>query len=133
MINLRPHHILCIQGYIGKGYNKEFIKNMDEIVKQLRENSNIFINIIYKEDDICKFCPNRNENNKCKDSYKVKYIDQKVVKYFKLEEKNYKYIDILNEIKENINMDKMKDICSSCSWYKNNYCKDILIKKSNNK
>ncbi|MDD7224175.1 MAG: DUF1284 domain-containing protein, partial [Lachnospiraceae bacterium] len=32
MITLRPHHLLCTQGYSGKGYSDDFVENMDKIV-----------------------------------------------------------------------------------------------------
>lgn len=39
MIKLRPHHLLCTQGYSGNGYSDNFVKNMDYITEMLR-NSN---------------------------------------------------------------------------------------------
>lgn len=36
MIKLRPHHLLCTQGYSGKGYSREFVENMTEIVKSIK-------------------------------------------------------------------------------------------------
>ena len=33
---MRPHHLLCTQGYSGKGYSQEFVRNMDHWVKRLR-------------------------------------------------------------------------------------------------
>lgn len=28
MFKIRPHHLMCMQAYIGKGYSKDFIENM---------------------------------------------------------------------------------------------------------
>ena len=28
MIHLRPHHLLCTQGYSGKGYDENFVAHM---------------------------------------------------------------------------------------------------------
>ena len=36
MIKLRPHHLLCTQGYSGKVYSREFVENMTEIVKSIK-------------------------------------------------------------------------------------------------
>ena len=36
-IVLRPHHLLCTQGYSGHGYSEAFVEHMNDIVHQLRE------------------------------------------------------------------------------------------------
>ena len=89
MIKLRPHHLLCTQGYSGKGYSREFVENMTEIVKSIK-NEKVQVQLIFSEDDICSKCPNLSENNICK-SDTVNIIDNKVIKYFELEEKIYEY------------------------------------------
>ena len=52
MIKLRPHHLLCTQGYSGKGYSREFVENMTEIVKSIK-NEKVQVQLIFSEDDIC--------------------------------------------------------------------------------
>ena len=37
MIVLRPHHLLCTQGYSGHGYDDAFVEHMNDVVHQLRE------------------------------------------------------------------------------------------------
>ena len=31
MIHLRPHHLLCLQAFRGKGYSESFVKKMTEV------------------------------------------------------------------------------------------------------
>lgn len=52
MIKLRPHHLLCTQGYSGKGYSKEFVENITEIVELIKK-ENAQVQLIFLEDDIC--------------------------------------------------------------------------------
>ena len=33
-IVLRPHHLLCTQGYSGKGYDNDFVAHMTDVVHQ---------------------------------------------------------------------------------------------------
>lgn len=80
IIKLRGHHLLCLQGYQGYGYDCKFGKNMTKIHKKLNivttndnddnDNSNTNnknninnIKIIVNDiaDDLCKFCPNLKE------------------------------------------------------------------------
>lgn len=126
MIKLRPHHILCIQNYKGKGYSFEFTENMDRIVETLRHNTKQEIEIIFSKDDICDKCPNKQGNNLCTSDYKVRIIDNNVIKYLDLKEGVYRYDYILNLLKNNIDKNRFKYICGQCEWYKKGICTDIV-------
>ena len=127
MTKLRPHHLLCTQGYRGKGYSKEFVENMTEIVRTIK-NEKVQVQLIFSEDDICSKCPNLSENNICK-SNTVNMIDNKVIKYFELEEKVYEYESLIRYIKSHITRKIMDDICGNCEWYSISKCKKIMLAK----
>lgn len=126
MIELRPHHLLCTQGYSGKGYSLEFVNNMDKIVYNLR-NSNVDIALTFKADNICNCCPNLKLDNKCKSEDKILAMDSKVIKYFNLEEKVYNYNEINSNINSNMNLEIMNDICGNCEWYPISSCKKNIL------
>jgi hypothetical protein len=50
-VRLRPHHLLCLLTYVGKGYSAEFIENYDRIAARLSEGEDI--EIVAGPDDIC--------------------------------------------------------------------------------
>ena len=127
MIKLRPHHLLCTQGYRGKGYSKEFVENMTKIVRSIK-NEKVQVQLIFSEDDICSKCPNLSENNICK-SNTVNMIDNKVIKYFELEEKVYEYESLIRYIKSHITNEIMDDICGNCEWYSISKCKKAMLAK----
>lgn len=52
MIALRPHHLLCILNYIGKGYTENFVQNYDGIVHRIN-GGETEIKIVDGPDDIC--------------------------------------------------------------------------------
>lgn len=118
MIKLRPHHILCIQNYKGKGYSNEFTYNMEKVIEKLRLEDKV--EIIFKEDSICCKCPNKNGKGECITTDKVKEIDKKVIKYFNIEEKVYVYSKLNTKV--NIDEKMKKDICGSCEWYIKKVC-----------
>ena len=127
-MKLRPHHLMCTQSYAGKGYDEDFVKIMDKITYELRNNKECLINIVFSTDDICVACPNMLDINLCKTNEKVNNIDSKVIKYFNLEEKEYIYKDIVNYIKNNITLEIMDDICKECEWYNISECRSIICK-----
>ena len=125
-MKLRPHHLMCTQGYSGKGYSEDFVENMNNITDILRNNKDVKINLVFFTDDICKSCPEKLEEDLCSSNNKVKSIDEKVVKYFNLEEKEYNYKKIVKYIKDNMTEEIMDDICSTCQWYNMSKCKEVM-------
>lgn len=126
-MRLRPHHLLCTQGYGGKGYSSDFVLNMTTITNRLRKETNVMVDIVFSTDDICEKCPNMISTDLCKDQCKVKYFDRKIVDYFGLEEKSYIYQDLVREINTRITETIFDDICSSCIWYPVSACKRNIL------
>lgn len=50
-VRLRPHHLLCLLTYVGRGYSNAFIENYDKIAKRLSDGEDILI--VAGPDDIC--------------------------------------------------------------------------------
>lgn len=117
-INLRGHHLLCIQGFQGYGYNKEFIVNMKKIKSLLKKDTTI-LTISNCSDDICRACPNL-KNDICKNSEYNKNIvkmDNIVISKLKIENPmNAK--DLLKLVNQRFDSeDKIEDICKNCYWF----------------
>ncbi|MGN1165410.1 MAG: DUF1284 domain-containing protein [Lachnospiraceae bacterium] len=118
-IFLRPHHLLCTQTFLGKGYSEEFVENMTYITQLLRKEKSQEIELTFSCDSLCAFCPNRTltqHKSCCNDDKKVTGYDQKVTQLFHLEEKIYVYPDLINEINSVITPELLKWICGDCSW-----------------
>jgi len=126
-LKLRPHHLLCTQGYSGKGYSDEFVENMTAITNLLRGEESVTINIVFSTDDICVKCPLMLGEDLCEDQPKVKRLDKKIVEYFDLAEKSYIYQDIIREINDKMTTAMMDDICAECSWYAVSACKKRIV------
>ena len=58
-IVLRPHHLLCTQGYSGKGYDNDFVAHMTDVVHQLRDVPGTTIRLTFSTDTLCSCCPNK--------------------------------------------------------------------------
>jgi hypothetical protein len=51
-IQLRPHHLLCMLTFIGKGYSPAFVANLEQVVRRLATGAET-IQIVAGPDDIC--------------------------------------------------------------------------------
>lgn len=127
MINIRPHHLLCIHGFQGKGYSDGFIKSMTHIVNEIKNNKDIKLNITYNTDDICSNCPNKIEDNLCIGQEKIVSIDQGVIEALRLEERVYSYAEVVEKINNELTIAKFQEICSTCEWYSLGSCKEGLF------
>ncbi len=130
LIKLRPYHLLCTQGYSGKGYNDIFVENMNAVVAKLRDSEPVKINLVFSTDDLCGSCPHMLDVDLCDTNEKVKRFDRKVVEYFHLEEKEYSYQELIEKIHKEITSEMLADICNGCIWYSVSACREkILMKK----
>lgn len=128
-MRLRPHHLLCTQGYSGKGYSNDFVQNMTAITNSLRTDKSVAVDIVFSTDDICEKCPQKLGTDFCSDNCKVKEYDRKVIQYFALEEKRYFYQDLIQEINVQMTEAILSDICATCSWYPVSACKRNILGK----
>jgi hypothetical protein len=126
-MKLRPHHLLCTQGYSGRGYNNEFVENMTAITTHLRTDANAVVEIVFSTDDICSKCPRMVDVDLCERDDKVKGFDKKVVSYFDIEEKSYLYKDIIRVINAKMTSAMMDDICGDCQWYLISACRRNIL------
>jgi uncharacterized protein len=50
-VRLRPHHLLCMLAYAGKGYTQAFVENYDAVMARLNAREEILV--VAGPDDIC--------------------------------------------------------------------------------
>ena len=119
----RPHHILCVQNYVGRGYSQEFTHHMDMIVEELARDPEITIH--EGCDDICKACPH-NTDNTCRSLDKVDRMDAQVIKACWLDHnEKYNWMDLKALARERVfDTGRFDDICRDCQWY--DICKEKL-------
>ena len=121
-IVLRPHHLLCTQGYSGHGYSEAFVEHMNDVVHQLREVPGTKIQLTFSTDTLCSCCPNKLGTDLCDTQEKVKRYDRKTVEYFGREEKEYDYQALIREIDAKATPEMLADICRDCCWFPISAC-----------
>jgi len=131
-LKLRPHHLLCIQAFKGLGYDENFIRRMGK-VKSLFNDESQKIEITIGSDYICEACPNLQDRRCAKggsDAYlRMEKRDLMVCDALNLDLKRiYKVNEILKILKETLDKDSIKLLCSDCEWFEKAGCYETLIK-----
>lgn len=122
MLRLRGHHLLCLQGFQGHGYDEEFTRNMEAIYNIVMKH-NESIRIVSSMDDICKCCPN-NVNDMCidsKENSKIIKMDNLVLDRLnsRIDMDDCKPDEVFDLINNELftKKDDIKDTCLLCKWY----------------
>lgn len=126
MLNIRAHHILCTENFVGEGYSDSFSKNISKIIYKLKENPKV--RLIASVDDICKACP-ENDGKRCSDYEKVKNYDLKVLEYLGFFENQIINWGDVKKASHDIIFKghRRTEICEDCKW--NGLCLEIESSK----
>ena len=115
---LRGHHLLCLKGFQGFGYDEDFTRNMAE-VNEARKREGTSVWLTNAPDDICRACPNLNGNH-CKDPLHDRNIvemDDEVLKNLDFT-KDYDSIELFEKIDYIFNSrESVSKICFNCLWH----------------
>ena len=94
--SIRPHHLLCLQFFEGKGYSNGFVENMTKIHNEMLS-KNPYVELTEGADDICENCPN-NENGICTQEKSVSGNDRRTYEAIEDELKKQKGDLTLNQL-----------------------------------
>ncbi|MCR5755771.1 MAG: DUF1284 domain-containing protein, partial [Acetatifactor sp.] len=113
-MKLRPHHSLCMQFFIGKGYSQEFTDKMYELLKLPQSTP---IEITFGLDELCHSCPNH-QTGVCDSEAHVHEIDRRVAEHFAYTEGSKL---TLGEFWENAGKDiiekkTLREYCGDCEF-----------------
>ena len=125
-MNLRPHHLLCIQKFTGYGYNADFTAYMKSIVSEFKENPKTQITVVQGCDDLCKTCPN-NISGVCTSSGKVALMDSAVLAICNLTYgETILWTKAAGKARERIfETEEFNNICACCSWFE--FCRGMEV------
>lgn len=125
-MNLRPHHILCIQKFTGHGYDEDFTAHMKSIVSELTNNPKPLITVTEGCDDLCQMCPN-NTKGSCTSLEKVAAMDSAVLSICNLSyRENVIWTETAEKARKQIfETDEFYKICFTCQWFE--ICRDMEI------
>ncbi len=118
-IRIRAHHLLCIQGFQGYGYDRCFEEHMKDIFNYFFLNPKNTLQIIIGNDELCSHCPHEIEHqcNRDSDSSSIEKLDQTVINRVSLTENEiYSFENAVNSINNDLKNDDILEICGKCGW-----------------
>ena len=114
---LRGHHLLCLKGFQGYGYDDIFVENMSD-VNSMRKLDSTTVTAINSPDDICKACPNLKDGicvNEMHNEEIIRMDDEVLKKIGSAKEHNS--VELFEKIDEIFNTkDSVSKICFDCMW-----------------
>lgn len=123
ILRLRPHHLLCIPNFEGRGYSSKFICNLGEIKKRI-EGNDIRIRIVDGQDDVCVKCPNVAP---CRLMKYPSLLDKRTSCVLGLDYgKVYDASQLFALVRRRISVELLHIICRDCAFY--NQCKELFEK-----
>lgn len=60
-LKVRAHHLLCLQGFQGHGYDDDFVAGMRAFLKAYESDQNLEFEVSADVDAICAPCPHRDD------------------------------------------------------------------------
>jgi hypothetical protein len=130
-VKLRAHNLLCIQGFVGKGYSPEFVANMTSIVGGLGGTTEV--TVVAEPDSLCSACPNLKTSG-CTlhgegTEKGIVRQDKDVLARLGLRDgQTVTWGSILARIRARVAPDNLDDICGTCPWLPLGHCKEGLAR-----
>ncbi|MGQ0615138.1 MAG: DUF1284 domain-containing protein [Planctomycetaceae bacterium] len=128
---LRGHNLLCIQGFVGKGYDAAFTRNMSAIVEALRRDSSLRVTVADAPDRLCSACPNLTGAG-CAlhgpgTERGIVHQDRDVLARLGLAVgATVPWREVLERILRSVAPDDLDAICGACPWLPLGHCKEGL-------
>ncbi len=127
---LRAHHLLCLLGFRGLGYDDAFVANMRRVADAYLSPDGCQVEITDGPDDICGACP-KLKGNACKGEAdaeaRIREKDAAVLAALGLSAgARLDSRDTVRAAAENVDADRLKDICGGCQWLPLGYCEEGL-------
>jgi hypothetical protein len=140
VIRIRAHTLLCLQGFRGKGYSPEFVRNLSTIHGNLFENPETFVEVVDMPDAVSGACPHQEASgcalNGPLSEEEMCLQDRHVLALLDLQAgARVQWSEVLNRIRASLTGASLPAICGQCRWLPLGYCRegiDRLREDTNN-
>jgi uncharacterized protein len=123
LYRLRGHHLLCLLGYRGMGYSREYVANMTRVHQTLRTKPETEVLLVAGPDDLCAKFPG-SQTCHCEDA-NIYERDAAVLKKLNVQVgQKIPWRELQERIGENIMPMDIGRLCSTCSWRSYGVCEE---------
>ena len=131
-IKIRGHHLLCLLGFRGLGYSREFVETMGKVLKEFHSNTALPITVVTECDIICGSCPH-NKGGACRkredSARRVKSKDAMLLKKLDFPANTETTSgEAWRRVKERVSAEDLAAMCRRCKWLGLGYCQEGLAK-----
>ena len=132
-ISLRGHHLLCILGFRGLGYDEAFVENMQCVVTRIRANPHAALRLVESADAICAACPHDSPDG-CTHTEaagaRLSTRDRRVLDVLGLNpDDDVTVASVYALVRERVTEDVLvEDLCKGCDWLEAGYCSEGLLR-----
>ena len=128
-LTLRGHTLLCLQGFRGKGYSKDFIENLAAVQRSLSTDPEQSVEVTDRGDVVCGACPHQAATgcslNGIGSEDAIRVQDHDVLRRLGLAPGDrLAWKTILDRIAASIAGDSLDSICGRCRWLSLGYCRE---------
>ena len=120
-LKIRAHHLLCLQGFQGYGYNDAFVEHLRGIVAEIKNHPALLIEVVTTCDAVCAGCPHcqKAECRKDPGAHRlVEMFDLTILKYTGIKPNHIaKAASLLAQINTAFQTRAQRaKICGECQW-----------------
>jgi len=116
-IKFRGHHLICLHFFKGEGYSREFIENLQKILKRAGHGEEI--EVCSGPDEVCRICPYLKEE-KClydKDAEtEIRKMDRMALQLLSLNTDDRVTWTHIKEKVPEIFIQWAREFCKDCDW-----------------
>lgn len=119
-LEIRAHHLCCIQGFQGYGYSPVFVTNLRAVISDIKAFPSRPLELVSKCDVICTSCPSKRECTAQKSviSRRIRNMDLVVMEKLKIKEGAIMKADeafrLINSLLANAS--HIEEVCGTCRW-----------------
>lgn len=127
---MQPHHIWCLQNFVGYGHHPKQINSWHKLSRMLKVNPDIKVKMVETPDSLCLGCPSNTDNAvlKCNTVF-VQKLNATFKKLLDISTGGiYYYKDLIAKLKNVMTPQKRQEICGECHFFKFGICKDVFQK-----
>ena len=126
-IELRPHHLLCLLAFIGRGYSPAFITRMRELQLEYFDPVTM-VRLVDGPDDACGACPEL-EVEGCGLYRNVGELDRRVLEATGLAPGIHNAAALHRTLARTIQTIPPEELCGDCDWREQVDCPTLIRRR----